>query len=78
MSLRGVGCGVRLFCSRGSLTPVATPDVFFEEGTGYVEADLNPCFEGCGLGATCGNRGQRTRLQRRLGRRVVVSYPDFL
>ena len=23
----------------------------------------SPCFEGCGLGTKCGNRGQRTRLQ---------------
>ena len=26
------------------------------------------CLEGCGLGAKCGNRGHRTRLQWRLGR----------
>jgi hypothetical protein len=41
---------------------------FFEPWSGSVEADAYPCFEGCGLGATCGNRGQRTRLQRRLSR----------
>ena len=28
-----------------------------------MEADSDPCFEGCGLGAKCGNRGRRTRLQ---------------
>ena len=33
-------------------------------------------FEGCGLRAKCGNRGDRTRLQWRLGCRVVVSYPQ--
>ena len=36
----------------------------------------DPCFEGCGLGAKCGNRGHRTRLQWRLGRRLVISEPD--
>ena len=45
---------IRIFCSRGSLTPVAvpnaSPNVFFEEVTGGVEADSDPCFEGCGLG----------------------------
>jgi hypothetical protein len=63
---------ILIFCSRGSLTPVAapnvSPNVFFEEVTGGVEADADPCFEGCGLGANDGNRGRRTRLQRRLGR----------
>ena len=33
-----------------------------------MEADSEPCFEGCGLGAKCGNRGRRTRLQWRLCR----------
>jgi hypothetical protein len=33
-----------------------------------VEADSEPCFEGCGLWAKCGNRGRRTRLQWRLCR----------
>ena len=28
----------------------------------------DPAFEGCGLGAKCGNRGRRPRLQWRLGR----------
>ena len=41
----------------------------FEWGTGYGKAVSEPCLEGCGLGAKCGNRGQRTRLQWRLGRR---------
>ena len=36
------------FCSRGSLTPVAAPNVFLEV-TGCVEADSEPCLEGCGL-----------------------------
>jgi hypothetical protein len=36
--------------------------------TGSVEVDADPCFEGFGLGAMCGNRGRRTRLQWRLGR----------
>jgi hypothetical protein len=33
------------------------------------------CLDGCGPQAKCGNRGHRTQLQWRLGRRVVVSYP---
>ena len=40
----------------------------FEQGTGCGEAVSELCLEGCGLRATCGNRGQRTRLQWRLCR----------
>jgi hypothetical protein len=46
---------------------------FFEEVTGSVEADSESCLEGCGLGASCGNRGRRTRLQRGFAACVVVS-----
>ena len=64
---------IRIFCSRGSLTPVAapnaSPNVFWPRPpAGFEEVVSYPCFEGCGLGAKCGNRGRRTRLQRRLGR----------
>ena len=56
---------LRIFCSRGSLTPVAAPNVspndFFWHVAGCGEADSEPCLEGCGLRASCGNRGQRTR-----------------
>ncbi len=58
-------------------TPHRSPHrTSFEEGTGFVEAVSDLCFEGCGLSATCENRGRRTRLQWRLGRRVVVSELD--
>ena len=40
----------------------------FEEGPGCVKGDADACFEGSGLWAKCENRGQRTRLQWRLGR----------
>ena len=43
----------------------------FEQVTGYVEVDSEPCFEGCGLGAKCESRGQRAQLQWRLGRRAL-------
>jgi len=33
----------------------------FLHGAGCEEADSEPCLEGCGLRAKCGNRGQRTR-----------------
>ena len=33
----------------------------------------DPCFEGCGLGAKCGNWGRRPRLQWRLGRCCCLS-----
>ena len=36
------------FCSRGSLTPVAAPNVFLA-GDGCVEVVSYPCLEGCGL-----------------------------
>jgi hypothetical protein len=55
---------IRIFCSRGSLTPVAAPNAspnVFWHGTGCEEADSEPCPEGCGLRASCGNRDQRTR-----------------
>jgi hypothetical protein len=48
---------IRVFCSRGSLTPVAAPNVspndFLagDRATGCEEADSDLCFEGCGLGA---------------------------
>jgi hypothetical protein len=35
----------------------------FEQVTGFVAAVSDLCLEGCGLGAKCGNRGRRTRLQ---------------
>ena len=35
----------------------------------------DPRLDGCGPQAKCGNRGRRTQLQWRLGRRVVVSDP---
>jgi hypothetical protein len=44
---------MRVYCSRGSLTPVAAPNVspndFFERWTGCVEVVTDPCLEGCGL-----------------------------
>ena len=43
---------------------------------GCEEADSDPCFEGCGPKANGGNRGRRSRLQRRLGRLDgAFSYP---
>ena len=33
----------------------------------------DPAFDRCGLGAKCGNRGRRPRLQRRLGRCCCLS-----
>ena len=45
---------------------------------GCEEADSDPCFEGCGPKANGGNRGRRTRLQRRLGRLDgAFSYPGI-
>jgi hypothetical protein len=75
---------IRVFCGRGSLTPVAAPNVspndFLagDRATGCEEADSDLCFEGCGLGATCESRDQRAQLQRRRGRRVVVSDSGLL
>ena len=40
----------------------------FGMGPGCVKGDADPCFEGSGLWAKYENRGQRTRLQWRLGR----------
>ena len=47
---------------------------FFGMGQDANQCLSDLCREGCGLWATCENRGRRTRLQWRLGRRVVVSY----
>ena len=75
---------VWIFCSRGSLTPVAapnvSPNVFLSRGVvfGFEKERSCTAFEGCGLRARCENRGQRTRLKWRLCRRVVVSGLDFL
>jgi hypothetical protein len=99
---------VRIFCSRGSLTPVAAPNVFLARGPAAEKRFRNRCLrdvasrpsvetgtnvpgysgglaacvvvsdprlDGCGPQAKCGNRGRRTQLQWRLGRRVVVSDP---
>ena len=49
-------------------TPLMGGRTVFEQATGCVEADSEPCLEGCGLGAKCGNRGQRLQLQGRLCR----------
>jgi hypothetical protein len=49
-------------------SPNVSPNVFL----GCESVGSNLCLDGCGLGAKCGNRGQRPQLQWRLGRRLVV------
>ena len=63
---------IRIYCSRGSLTPVAapnaSPNVILAWGPDAKKRFRSHCLEGCGPKAKCGNRGQRTRLQWRLCR----------
>ena len=61
----------------GRLTERLT-ERLFDMGPDAKKRFRSHCLEGCGLTAKCGNRGRRTRLQRRLGRRVVVSYAGLL
>jgi anti-sigma factor RsiW len=54
---------------------------FFESCSNAPDSDpwfRIRCLRDVAWGASRGNRGRRTRLQRRLGRRVVVSSLDFL
>jgi hypothetical protein len=73
---------IRIFCSRGSLTPVAapnvSPNVFFEEMTGCVEADADPCFEGCGLRPSVETGASVPGYSGGFAAWVVVSDSDFL
>ena len=52
------------------MVPNVSLNDFFSRGLGkgFETVGLCPGFEGCGLGAKCGNRGHRPRLQRRLCR----------
>jgi hypothetical protein len=73
---------IRIFCSRGSLTPVAvpnaSPNVFFEEMPGCVEADADPCFEGCGLRPSVETGASVPGYSGGFAAWVVVSDSDFL